>query len=330
MNKTDTLRFLRHHLRHTVPKLLLFYLLLPAGILCLLAQAIRTALQASGAAAYPILLAALAAVGGNWGAYRIIRKKPPSLLVFAHGILCLLAVVVIAHESFPSEDAMTATMAVIGGCLTLAFMLILSFWLASRQAKAAHSAAVVLWVILFLILCAMVLQVARDIESRIVDLDTWVTILGIAGLILGACMPAILASARRKASRNRRTGLTEGRILQMVGETYLDRDDDLATRHYARVRYEVQGTEYETRASIAGVTLRRFGRKAFVGSRIPVFFDPANPADAQADKINRHFFDLQPEQLTEGNGEEGQGTASEERVSPENGNDTSRTESKRE
>ena len=91
----------------------------------------------------------------------------------------------------------------------------------------------------------------------------------------------------------RATGLAEGRILQLIGETHLDRDDDLVPLHHARVQYAVDGTPYEARAAISLYAVRRFGRKRFIGRTVPVYYDPSDPAHAYTDRIDRHFFDHQ-------------------------------------
>ena len=37
--------------------------------------------------------------------------------------------------------------------------------------------------------------------------------------------------------------------------------------------------------------MRWLGKKSLVGQEIAVHYDPANPADAYADRIDRHFLD---------------------------------------
>ena len=292
MNKTDFLRFWRYHLRHTVPRLLVFYLAGPAALLLLLSGPVSRAVTASGAAAaFLILLAALAVVGLNEYAYILRQRKKPSLLVLSWGLLCLLLVVIIEHEALPGTHPLTSPLAVIGGFLVLAFLLLLSFHLAKRRAKAAHSAAVVIWVILFLVLCAMIYQAARDFEAGIAGLDTWITVFSIFALILGACAPWILSSRRKKAALLRKTGQTEGTICQIVGETRLDRDGDAVTRNHALIRYQVDGVPYETKADISRFTTRRFGKSAFVGRKVPVFYDPASPSETAVRRIDKHIFD---------------------------------------
>ena len=84
--------------------------------------------------------------------------------------------------------------------------------------------------------------------------------------------------------------MATGKIYQIIGETHLDMDGDPVTLKYALIRYEVDSTEYETRAEITDFALRWFGRKAFVGRTVPVFYNPDNPAGAFADRIDRRFF----------------------------------------
>ena len=293
MNKTDFLLFWKHHLRTTVPRVLFFYILLPFMVLMSLAEPIRGAVLRSDTAAFWILPAAALAVGLNWYIYSAVRKKRPSLLVYAYGALCLLIVTAVTHGAYPSDHRMTSTLAVIGGFLLIGCLFLFSYWLASRpgRTKFAHGAAVVIWVILFLILAAMVYDAARDIETGLVSVDTWITFAGILLFILAACAPWILSSRRKAAARNRKAGLTEGRIVQIIGETRLDRDDDLVTRNHCRVQYTVDHVSYEARAPISRFTTRRFGRKNFIGLKVPVYYDPENPADTYIKKIDKHIFD---------------------------------------
>ena len=73
----------------------IFYTLAPLLLLGFLAGPVQDAVRASDAAAWWILLATLGAVGLNWYVYYLLHRKRPSLLVFAHGVLCLLIVSVI-------------------------------------------------------------------------------------------------------------------------------------------------------------------------------------------------------------------------------------------
>lgn len=273
-------------------KNLFFYVIVPAFCLGLLTAPAGNAARGSDPAVFLMLLAAAVAVLLNWLVYSVLRKKHPPLLVYAYGAFCLLIVVIILSESLPSDHRLKSTLAVIGGHLGMVSAFLFSLWCASpRRSKLAHSTAVVIWVILGLTLCLMIFQVARDIEVRCVSLDTWINIGSAVLFILAFNMPWILSARRRSASRLRATGLAEGRILQIIGETHLDRDDDLVTLHHARVQYAVDGTPYETRAAISLYAVRRFGRKRFIGRTVPVYYDPSDPAHAYTDRIDRHFFD---------------------------------------
>ena len=293
-DQPDLPRSLKARLLRTIPKGLFFYVIVPSLVLWLLARPIGTAVRGSGSAVYWIFLASLCVVGLNWFVYRNIHGKRPSLLVFAHGILCLLVVAIIEQESLPSNDPLRSTLAVLVGYLAIACLLLFSFWLASRRTKFTVSVAVVIWVILLIVFCAMVYQVFREIEVRTVTVDTWIGIGSSVLLLLGAFSPFILSAVRRSASRRRKNFLAEGRIVQIIGETHLDLDQDLVTLHHARIEYSVDDVPYETRTDISRATLRRFGRDAFVGRTIPVFYDPANPADAWVKKLDRHFFKDNP------------------------------------
>ena len=291
MNKTDLIRYWKLQLRTTIPRLLGFYILIPLVLLKLLAKPIGDAVLRSDAACFRILLAALAAVGLNWYVYYLIRKKRPSLLVFAFGALFLLIVTAIEHETFESTYYLRSTLAVIGGFLLVAFLFLFSFWCAGRRNKFAHSTAVVIWVILFLLLVIMAYEAAKDIENELVTVDTWITIVSLVIFILAAFIPLFLSSHRRKASRNRKIGLTEGKIVQIIGETELDNEDRLVTRNHCRVEYAVDNVPYETKAAISRFTTRWYGRKNFIGLKVPVYYDPDNPADTYVKKIDKHIFD---------------------------------------
>ena len=89
-----------------------------------------------------------------------------------------------------------------------------------------------------------------------------------------------------------RTAQGGGSITQVVGETFLDRDGDPFTHYAARILYTVDGVPYETDAEITGSALRKYGRKAFVGQEINVCYNPDDPADAFARRIDRKFFDV--------------------------------------
>ena len=291
MNRQDVIKTLKSLFRTVVLKGLLLYVLFPLLCLWLLAGPIGSAVRGSDAAAFLILLAALVCVGLNWLVYSLVRRTRPSLLVFSYGVFCLLAVLLVEYDALPASSPVASTLAVIGGCLALTGLFLLSYWFAARRSKPAHVFAVGLWIIIGIIAVFMGYQVIRDFESRYVTRDTWITLVILLALLPAAFIHRILSIRRAKVVRQRAAGLAEGRILQLIGETRLDQDDDLVTNYHARIEYEVNGAVYETRADIAKITMRRFGKKAFVGQKIPVHYDPANPANAYADRIDRHFFD---------------------------------------
>ncbi len=286
----------------TILKKLFFYVFVPALCLGLPAAPAGNAARGSDPAVFLMLLAAAGAVLLNWLVYSALRGKHPPLLVYAYGAFCLLIVVIILSESLPSDHRLKSTLAVIGGHLGMASAFLFSLWCASpRRSKLAHSTAIVIWVLLGLTLCCMIFQVLRDIEVRCVSLDTWINIASTVVFIVAFNLPWILAVRRRSASRRRAAGLAEGRIVQIVGETHLDRDGDLVTLHHARVQYTVDDVPYETRAGISLYTIRKFGRKVFIGRTVPVSYDPSDPAHAYTDRIDRHFFDRLPAETEEDN-----------------------------
>ena len=273
-------------------KVLFLYVLVPALILACLAQPIGEAVRRTAyTGACGILLAALAAVGLNWAIYRLIRREKPTLLVFAHGVFCLEAVAFIEYEALPRSLSLASTLAVVEGCLMLAFLFLLSYWFASRRSRPAHTIAVGLWIIIGIIAFFMLYRILRDFEIGHVDLDTWITLGILLALFPAAFVYRIRSSFRRKAARRRATGLVNGQIIQILGETRLDRDDEPVTDYHARVRYTVDGVAYETNAEISGFSIRKFGRKTFIGQELPVYFDPADPSCAFTNRIDRHFFD---------------------------------------
>ena len=291
MNGQDTPHTRKSLLRDRILKGLFLYALVPVLFLLFFTDPVGRAAGGSAAAVWLILLAALCAVALNELVYALIRRKRPSLLVFAWGAFCLLLVTLTVYFALPASLLLASSLAVIAGCLTLAFLFLLSYWLAPRRSKAAHVFAVGLWITIGIIAVCMLYQVIRDFEIRYVTADTWITLAILLALIPAAFAYKIRASRRRKSFRRKAEGLAEGRILQIIGETRLDMDDDLVTDYHARVRYEVGGVSYETRAPISKLTWRRFGKQAFVGQSIPVHYDPDDPASAYSDRIDRHFFD---------------------------------------
>ena len=275
---------------------LFLYALFPLLLLWLLSGPLGKAVRASAPAAWLILGAALAAVCLNWFVYIRLRRRRPSLLVLSWGAFCLLLLVVFLHEALRGFYEQTYVLGLIGGCLALAFLFLLSYWLAARRSRAAHVFAVGLWIVIGIIAFFIAYQVIRDIESRRVTLDTWLNILILLALIPAASARRILAARRRKAFLRRASALAEGTIVQLVGETSLDRDEDLVTDYHARVEYEVGGVRYETRAEIRKLTMRYYGKQAFVGRAIPVHYDPASPADAWVARIDRRFLKEQDDE----------------------------------
>ena len=291
MNRQDMINSMKSLFRTVVLKGFLCYALFPLLCLWSLAQPIGDAVRGSGTAAFLILLAALVCVGLNWLVYIRLRRKRPSLLVFAFGAFCLLLVVITEYNALPASAPVASALAVIGGCLALTGLFLLSYWFAARRSRPAHVAAVGLWMIIGIIAFFMAYQVIRDFETRNVTGYTWITAVILLALVPAALARRILSARRSTDFRRRASGLTEGRILQLIGETRLDRDEDLVTDYHARVQYSVNDVSYETRAAIAKITMRRFGKKAFVGQKIPVHYNPDNPSEACADRIDRHFFD---------------------------------------
>ncbi len=275
----------------TILKNLLFYGLVPLLLLRLFAQPIRSAVCLSDPAAFWILLAFLGAVGLNWFVYTVVHQKRPSLLVFAHGVFFLLVADIIQYTALPGSYPLVSTLAIIGGSLALAFLFLLSFWFASRASRPAHAAAVGIWIVIGLLSCAMAYRVIRDIESHLVSRDTWITITTLIGVILAYCIRKIRSIIRRSAFRRRAAGLAMGRIVQIIGETHLDRDDDLVTRNYVRVQYTVNSVLLETRADISRYTVRRYGKEAFIGRAVPVYYDPADPKAAYVNRIDKQILD---------------------------------------
>ena len=87
---------------------LFLYVLVTALLIIVFAQPIGSAVRNSDAAAFLILFAALAVTGLNWLVYKVIHRKHPPALVFALGVLCLLAVAAVEHEALPADCRLTA------------------------------------------------------------------------------------------------------------------------------------------------------------------------------------------------------------------------------
>ena len=220
---------------------------------------------------------------------KTMRRLP--LLLSGFGALCLLAAVIILYEALPVSSTLKPGLADIGGVLVLAALLLFSFWFAKRPSRPAHALAVGLRVLYWAILFAMGWQIIREIEVRNVTANTWITAGILAAGIPAFFAPKIIAAIRRRSACRKADHVAIGRIYQIIGETHLDMDGDPVTLDYALIRYETDGALYETRAEISRYAVRKFGREAFTGREIPVFYDPADPAAAFADRIDRHFLD---------------------------------------
>jgi hypothetical protein len=291
MDMTELRRTRRRLLLAKILRGLFFYGVIPVLLLWLLAGPIRDAVRRSPASVWWILPAALAAVGVNWYVCAALRRKPPSLPVYAHGVFCLMTVLFMGYGALPGNTALSATLATLGSFLALMGTILISFWFAEKRSKAARACALTLWVLVCAALVGMAYQILRDFESGRVTGDTWITIGILAAVLLALNGRKIRRAYRRHAARRRRTGLTTGRIVQVIGESRLDLEEEMVTRDLCRVRYEVDGTAYETRARIFDYTVRKFGRQAFIGQEVPVRYDPANPGDAFVRRVDRHIFD---------------------------------------
>lgn len=209
--------------------------------------------------------------------------------------LCLTAAVIVWSEKLPMYDELKPVLASIGGFLLLIALLLFSFWFAARNTRATRVMAVGLRIIVGAVLFLMACRIWRDIEIRHVDADTWVTGAILILTILIRFSPRIIAAVRLKKSIRRATATTAGRIEQIIGETQLDRNEESATIYYVRVLYTVGGTEYELRADIAPQTFRKYGRDAFIGLEVPVWYDPANPAVSFTTRIDKQLLEVPQE-----------------------------------
>ena len=303
MNKSDLLRTLKSFFLEKLPKALLFYILAPLLCIVFLSKPIGEAACRSETAAFLILLAALAAVILNWLVYTARRRKRPSTLVFSYGVLCLLIAAYMEHEAVPADSALSATLAIICGSLMMIFFLVLSHWFASRRhSKAALAIAVGLRIAFGVVLFFMACQVFRDFETRCVSRETWITVAILIVLLLAAAAPRLLTLIRRSFLRRRATAQTEGTITRIIGETHLDLDDDPVTLFHCTIQYTVSDHSYETQASVTRHFLRRYGKENFIGRKIPVFYDPSDPAKAFMNRIDRHVLDQKEEEREQANG----------------------------
>ena len=296
MDQAETKRLRVSRFLFTFLRNLFFYALIPGLLLWFLARPIADAVRRSDAAAFLILLAALGAIALNWMVYKLIRQKHPSLLVFTHGILCLLAVVFIEHDALPGYYGLTSTLALVAGFLALMSLMLPSFWFARRNTRLTRVIAVGLRIAAGVILFFMAYQIIRDIEIENITRDTWITLAILIVTVLVRFSPRIISAVRRKEAENRATGQAEGRIVQIIGETHLDRDDDPVTLQQVRVQYTVDDVPYETKGEITHYAIWKFGKAALVGRTVPVSYDPAHPADAHVNRIDRHFFDQEKQE----------------------------------
>ena len=291
MDQMNSSRSRKAQIRLLVLKGLFFYGLVPALVLGFLAPVIRDAARISDPAAFLILLGSLTVIALNWLVYRLIHGKHPPLPVFAHGLLCLTAVAVIELEALHGNDAMTSTLAILSISLGVGAMILISFWLASTRSRPAHAICVFIRVLLGIFFFLMIWQIIRDFEARLVTRDTWLTIGILILFLLAYNGRRILSAVRRAGAQRRRTGRTEGQLVQAMGETHLDLDGDPVTMYLVRVVYTVNGILYETTADITRHTLRKYGRESIIGRKIPVCYNPNNPADGFAGRIDKEFFD---------------------------------------
>ena len=271
----------------TVLKNLLFYGAVPFFVLRFLASPITEAALRSEREVWLTLLFSLGAVTLNWLIYRLLRGRRPSLLVLAHGLSCLLAVLILQYLALPGHYPVVAALTTVGVTLLQGILILLSFWFVSLKTKPAYAAAVTIRVIVGIFLAVMAGQIARDFETGLANGSTWLTIGILVALVLGLFASRIRSAFRRSFSRRRKTGLVSGRICKIVGTTHLDLDDDLVTLFHAHIQYTVNGVSYETRGDITRFTLRRYGKEAFIGSEVPVHYDPENPADTFVEQIQK-------------------------------------------
>ena len=291
MNQPDRPDSRKSRYRTLILKSVFLYVLFPVLCLICLAQPIGDAVRASDQAAFQILLAGLGCVILNWLVYIALHRKRPPVPVFAWGIFCLLVTAVIENEALPGNDPLTSTLTVIGGCLLLALLFLLSYWFADRRSRPAHVIVVGLWITIAVMAFFMAIQVIRDIEVRQVTQDTWISIVILIALVPAAFSRRIISSVRDAELRRRATGLARGEIVQVIGETHLDLDDDLVTDYHVRIEYTVDGALYETKADITRSAIRKYGRDLFIGQEVPVHYEPEAPEKTITDRIDRHFFD---------------------------------------
>ena len=269
---------------------LFLYALVPALLLALCAGPAGKAVRRDEAAAFLLAAAALGAVVLNWAVYRILRRKHPPLLVFAHGLACLTVFILIEKDAMAPADPRNSILSVFSVSLAMLALLLVSFRLAAfRGSRPALAAAVAIRAGLGILLAVMAYQVLRDFESRNVTRDTWITVAVAAAFIPAFNARRIRSAVRRFRTRRRQEGLAAGRIVKVFGETHLDRDDDAVTLFYAQVEYTVEGAVYETRAEIYRSTARKYEKDMLTGMEVPVRYNPADPADAQAPRVTREI-----------------------------------------
>lgn len=291
MNRPGLLRSGKKRLRIAILKNLFFYAFIPLLLLCLLSRPIAEAVRLSDSAVLGIPALFLAAVILNWLVYGLLHRNPPTLPVFAHGLFCLLAVTVLVQEALPPGHAYASLLAFLSFSFGMVSLLLFSFWLSSRGSKPALAVSVTIRIVLIALLFFMAWQVMEDVRTRNAAPGTWLTLGFVVAMIVAFNGRKIHAACRRHVLRRRQSGVAAGRIIQVFGETYLERDGDLANRYYVLIRYSVGDVPYETRAEIRRFTMRKYGRESFIGLEVPVFYDPSDPACAFVQRIDRHILE---------------------------------------
>ena len=59
------------------------------------------------------------------------------------------------------------------------------------------------------------------------------------------------------------------------------------------MEYAIDEIPYEARADIDLKTIRKYGKDAFVGRAVPVYYNPADPAEAFVNKLDKRMLPKQ-------------------------------------
>ena len=267
-------------------KNILCYLLVPLALFWIVREPVSGIAGRSDPepAVFWVLLAALGLVVLNWLVYALIHRGRPSPPVIAHGSLCVMAVALIEHAASENAPRAKETLFLIAFFLGLLVLILFVRWSEQSRWTAPKIAAMILRILIRAAFVVMGLLTLMGIFIGGEDIrNILLSVFALTALALFWFMPAILL--RRRASE-----VTAGQIRKIVEEKSWDPEGGTAITHSAEVRYSVNGVRYNIRAKFSFFGSSFFGSvpyKAFVDKKIPVHYNPDNPAEAYTARISK-------------------------------------------